>query len=270
MKLFNRLIWVALAMALLVGSLQTVLQQLWAVPIILQAETYEDQKQAPAVAPHSHGEGSAAGAHVHAEEAEAWAPQEGAERTFWTWVANVLHGFGMALLVLVALGAWVWRRGAGTPRWALALAVAGAGFVSLHLWPALGLHAEIPGMDAARLGSRQGWWVLAAGAALAACATLAFSQRSWRWLVAAAWLAVPFAVGAPHMAGDPLAGFSPEAQTVLRALGSQFIVVTHLMAASLWLSLGVVGAWAFVRWVQPLFPDQPRAGANLPVNGLGA
>jgi cobalt transporter subunit CbtA len=260
MKLFNRLIWVALALALLVGTLQTVLQQAWAVPIILQAETFENQKAEPVVV----------AGHSHAEEAEAWAPQDGAERTFWTWVANVLHGFGMALLVLVALGVWVWRRGAGTSTWALALAIAVGGFVSLHLWPALGLHAEIPGMDAARLGSRQGWWLLAAGAALAACATLALSRRSWRWVVAAAWLAVPFAVGAPHITADPLAGFGPEAQVVLRELGRQFIWVTYAMAASLWLSLGAAGAWAFVRWVQPLCVDQPRAGENLSVHGLGA
>lgn len=263
MQLFQRLIWAALAVALLVGSLQFAVQQVWAVPIILKAETFEDQKGAPPTS-------AAHAAHEHAPAADAWVPQDGAERSFWTWVANVLHGFGMALLALVGMGLWVWRRGTGTPRWALALGVAVAGFVSLHLWPALGLHAEIPGMDAARLGSRQGWWLLAAGCALAACGTLAFSPRVWRWAVAAAWLAVPFAVGAPHIASDPLAGFSPEAQTVLRELGQQFIVVTHGIAASLWLSLGGASAWFFGRWVQPALAASGPRGVKLPLSSPGA
>lgn len=251
MKLFQRLIWAALAVALLVGSLQTLVQHTWAVPIILKAETFEDQKLSPPEAAHDH----AAHAHDPAQPAaEAWAPENGAERSFWNWVANVLHGFGMALLALVVLSLWVGRRSADTPRWALALGVAAAGFLSLHLWPALGLPAEIPGMDAARLGSRQGWWLLAAGGAAVACGALAFGWGAWRWAAAVAGLAMPFVVGAPHIVADPLAGFGPEAQQVLRDLGRQFVWVTHAIAVSFWLSLGVVSVWAFTRWVRGALP----------------
>lgn len=264
MKLFNRLIWAALAVALAVGTLQTALHQFWAVPLILQAETFEDQKAVPAQA-HTHD----AGAQAHEHDEATWAPADGAERSFWTWVANVLHGFGLALLALVALTAWVWRRGSdpaasvrATPAWALALGVAAAGFLSLHLWPALGLHAEIPGMDAAELSGRQRWWLLAVASAAAACACLAFARGHWRWAVAAALLALPFAVGAPHLHADPLAGFGPEAQAVLRPLGKQFIAVTHGIAASLWVSMGVACAWAFTRWLSPLVA--PVAPATRP------
>jgi cobalt transporter subunit CbtA len=256
MKLFQRLIWAALAVALLVGSLQTLVQHAWAVPIILKAETFEDQKISPPEPAHEHAAPSlAAHAHDRAQPAtEAWAPQDGAERSFWTWVANVLHGFGMALLALVVLSLWEWRRPAGTPRWAMALGVAAAGFLSLHLWPSLGLHAEIPGMDAARLGSRQGWWLLAVGGAVAACGALAFGRSTWRWVVAAAGLAVPFVVGAPHITSDPLAGFGPDAQQVLRELGEQFVWVTHGIAVSFWLSLGAASAWVFTHWVRGALP----------------
>lgn len=260
MKLFQRLIWAALAVALLVGSLQTLVQHTWAVPIILKAETFEDQKLGAPAPPHEHAtQAPAAHAHEHAHNpaqpaVEAWAPEDGAERSFWTWVANVLHGFGMALFALVLLSLWAGRRSADTPRWALALGVAAAGFLSLHLWPALGLPAEIPGMDAARLGSRQGWWLLAAGGAAGACGALAFGRGAWRWAVAVAGLVVPFAVGAPHIVADPLAGFGPEAQQVLRELGREFVWVTHAIAASFWLSLGVTSVWAFTRWVRGALP----------------
>lgn len=256
MKLLQSLVWAALAVALLVGGIQTAVQQHWALPLILQAEAFEAARL-PVDPQHAVGLGSAV-AHDHEHEhgeadatAKAWAPENGVERTFWTWVANTLHAFGMAQLALVALGFWVWRHGTGGSAGALGLGIAVAGFVSLHLWPALGLPAEIPGLDAARLGSRQGWWLLAAGSALAACVVLAASRAVWRWPLAAGLLALPLLVGAPQLAGDPLAGHSAAEQVALRALGQQFIFATHAIAASLWLSLGLASGWAFVRWVQP-------------------
>lgn len=259
MKLFQRLVWVALALALALGSVQTLLQQHWAVPIILKAETFEDQKAEPE---HVHALAQADAHDHHAAGEPEWVPQDGAERTLWTWVANVLHVFALALLAQVVLAAWVARHGRASSVLRLGAGLAVAGWLSLHLWPALGLPAEIPGMDAARLGSRQGWWLLAVAGAGSACAMLAFGRGAWRWLAAAAALALPFAVGAPHIAADPLAGFSPDAQALLRELGARFVVVTHALAASLWLMLGLAGSQAFVRWVQPLIVGQVQLRAD--------
>lgn len=246
MKLFQRIVWVALALALTIGSVQALVHHHWAVPLILQAETFEDQKvESPVPAAVGHAD-------HHEVSAAPWVPEKGLERGFWTWVANVLHVFALALFVQGVLAAWTLRHGVAASRWLLGLGLAVAGWLSLHLWPALGLPAEIPGMDAARLGSRQGWWLLAASGAGSACALLAFARGAWRWLAAVVALAVPFAVGAPHIVADPLAGFGPEAQRVLLALGEQFIVVTHLISVSLWLMLGLAGSAAFVQWVRPL------------------
>lgn len=253
--IFQRLIWAALGAALLVGSVQTGVQQWQAVPIILAAEVYEGQKaEAPAqpVAPaaHAHAESAAPGhAHDHGSTEE-WTPADGAERLFWTWVANVLHALSMALLVFAVMGVCLWR-GASLRSLPLACAVAAAGWLSFHFWPSLGLHAEIPGMDAARLGSRQGWWVLAAGSAALACASLAWMRSAWRWVAAAVWLALPFMVGAPHITADPLAGFSGEAQAALRQLGTQFIWATTWVSLSFWVSMGLVCGLAFQRWLRP-------------------
>lgn len=270
--IFQRLIWAALAVALLVGSVQSGVQQLQAVPIILAAEVFENQKvetPKPAAAPamataHTHAD---AVAHAHADEAsEEWAPADGAERAFWTWAANVLHAFSMALLVFVVMG-FSLVRGSSLRSLALAGWMAAAGWLTFHFWPSLGLHAEIPGMDAARLGSRQGWWVLAAGSAALACVSLAMLRSPLRWAAAAAWLALPYVVGAPHITADPLAGFSGEAQATLRHLGTQFIWATTWVSLSFWVSMGLAGGLAFQRWVRPALlavlqrADVPPAGA---------
>lgn len=273
--MFQRLIWAALAAALLVGSVQSGVQQWQAVPIILAAEVNEGQKaEAPAApvaaAPHAHAEGVAP-AHEHEHgAAEEWVPADGAERIFWTWTANVLHAFSMALLVFAVMGVCLWRGTALRPL-PLGLLVAAAGWLSFHFWPSLGLHAEIPGMDAARLGSRQGWWVLAAGSAGLACASLAGLRSPLRWAAATAWLALPFVVGAPHITADPLAGFSGPAQVQLRELGTQFIWATTWVSLSFWASMGCVCSAAFQRWLRPVLVatfegSRPRASAGKAVN----
>jgi cobalt transporter subunit CbtA len=253
--LFQRLIWAALATALVVGSLQTGVQRWQAAPLILAAEVYEEQKAeapAPAVAPaaHAHAEGTAPHAHDHGTAKE-WEPANGAERIGWTWVANVLHAFSMALLLFAVMGVWLYRRGGAVASLRVAGLVAAAGWLSFHFWPSLGLHAEVPGMDAAPLQARQVWWVLAMASAAGACAVAGFARASWRWGVAAALLALPFVVGAPKLQGDALAGFGPEAHAALEQLGTQFIWATTWVSLSFWVSMGLAGGWAFQRWVRP-------------------
>ena len=273
--IFQRLIWVALGAALLVGSVQSGVQQWQAVPIILAAEAYEGQKlEAPATPvaamPHAHAEGVApAHAHEHGT-ADEWTPAEGGERIFWTWLANVLHAFSMALLVFAVMGVCLWR-GAAIRSLPLGLLVAAAGWLSFHFWPSLGLHAEIPGMDAARLGSRQGWWVLAAGSAALACASLAGLRSPLRWAAACALLALPFVVGAPHISADPLAGFSGAAQVQLRELGTQFIWATTWVSLSFWVFMGLVCGATFQRWLRPILEatferSKPNPSADMAVN----
>ncbi len=253
--LFQRLIWAALATAVVVGSLQTGVQRWQAAPLILAAEVYEEQKAeapAPAAAPaaHTHAEGTAPHEHAHGTAKE-WEPANGAERIGWTWVANILHAFSMALLLFAVMGVWLYQRGAAVASLRLAGLVAAAGWLSFHLWPSLGLHAEVPGMEAAPLQARQVWWVLAMASAAGACAVAGFARASWRWLVAAALLALPFVVGAPKLQGDALAGFGPEAHAALEQLGTQFIWATTWMSLSFWVSMGLAGGWAFQRWVRP-------------------
>lgn len=255
--LFQRLIWCALGVAVLVGSLQSGLQQFQTLPILLAAEVFEGQKVEPAPVPaHVHAD---AAAHDHAHSAEAWEPSDGLERNAWTWVANVLHAFSMALLLLAVMGLWAYRRGSRTGSLRLALAVAAAGWLSLHLWPSLGLPAEVPGMEAAALGARQGWWLLAVVCAGLACTTVAAGSLVWRWPVAGLLLALPFIVGAPQHGGDALAGFSGAAHAQMALLEARFFWATTWMSLSFWAGLGLLGAAVFGRWVQPLLAGHSSA-----------
>jgi cobalt transporter subunit CbtA len=252
--IFQRLIWAALATAVVVGSVQTGVQRWQALPLILAAEVYESQKAgvpeqlAPAV--HSHLDAAAHHEHAIAKTGE---PENNFERTGWTWVANSLHAFSMALLVFAVMGMWLYQRGASVGSLALAGWIAAAGFVSLHLWPSLGLQAEVPGLESAPLRARQLWWVLAVGSAAGAFAVASFARASWRWLVVASLLVMPFLVGAPHLQGDAVTGYTPDAKAALEQLLGQFVWATTWVALSFWVSMGVVGGMAFHRLVRPQF-----------------
>lgn len=286
--IFPRLIWSGLAVALLAGTVQTGVQRWQAAPIILAAEVYEGQKTEALVSepipPHSPSAELAAHAHapgtpanhahssmpvltqqqVHAHDhgrdgASAWSLANGTERIGWTWVANVLHAFSMALLVFAVMGVWRYQRGGALAALPLAGLVTAAGWLSFHLWPTLGLPAEVPGMEAASLHARQTWWLLAVGSAAAACALMGFAQRTWRWPVAAALLALPFAVGAPHLQGDTLAGFNPQSHAAMELLAQQFVWATTWVALSFWLCMGVACGFAFERWLQPVLMSRFRS-----------
>lgn len=287
--IFPRLIWSSLAVALAVGTVQTGVQRWQATPLILAAEVFEGQKVelpatviAPAVASvtapvqagaaHLHATGTAAHEHPQAAvkepvqaaqfpdsldheygAAKGWTPENGAERIVWTWVANILHAFSMALLVFAVMGVWRYQR--GTPVAALPLAglVAASGWLSFYLWPALGLPAQVPGMGAAPLQARQLWSVLAIGSAAAACILVGFGTAKWRWLAAAVLLALPFVVGAPQLQGDALAGYSLQNRIALEQLLQRFFWATTWVGVSFWLSIGLTCGLAFQRWLQPVF-----------------
>src|SRR5438309_11243371 len=101
MVVFRRLVFAALCAGVLSGLFATVAHQIGTVPLILQAETYEKTSERAMAASHEH--------------TRAWEPENGAERTAYTLVADVLTGVGFALLLGAGLalraGEVGWRQG---------------------------------------------------------------------------------------------------------------------------------------------------------------
>ena len=194
--------------------------------------------------------------------AKVWEPANGAERIAWTWVANALHAFSMALLVFAVMGVWRYRRGTALTALPLSGFVVAAGWLSFHLWPTLGLPAVLPGVEASPLQARQLWSVLAVGSAATACALAAFGTAKWRWPAVAILLALRFVVGAPQLQGDALAGYNPQVRASMEQLLQQFFWATTWVALSFWLSLGLVCGLVFQRWLQPVLMENFK-GAGL-------
>jgi cobalt transporter subunit CbtA len=227
MSVLRTTVFIAVIAGLFAGLALAAMQSFSTVPLILQAETFENAAPAENTAPadaataHEHAPGTAA----HEHDPEAWGPADGFERTAYTVGANVVTGIGFALLLLVASelagGIAGWRQGA---LWGL------AGFAVFTLAPGLGLPPELPAMPAAELADRQLWWWFAAIATAIGLALIAFRGTALWSLVGLAIIVAPHLVGAPQ----PVSYESP----IPESLHHQFIVMTTVTNLVFWVLLG--------------------------------
>jgi len=239
--LLRGIIYSALLIGLLVGLLLTGLQSVVVNPIIFASEAYETEEVAPvAAAPHAHDHG----AHEHNDEA--WGPEDGAERLFYTALANVIASIGFAAVLLALMSqtqlqGWTSSSLGKGVLWGL------AGFIAFFAAPGIGLPPEIPGIEAAPLENRQGWWMLTVGVFIVGIGVLAFAPLKFK-AISLVLFALPYVIGAPHGAGPEFTGDAASV-AALTELHSQFIVASGITNLVFWLVLGAISAWCINSWV---------------------
>jgi cobalt transporter subunit CbtA len=202
---------------------------------------------AAAPAPHAHGAETAAspataasatqsGAeHEHGHEHGGWKPENGAERTFFSALANISMAVAFGLLLSAAMT----LRGV-SHGWRGALLWGAAGYAVFFLAPSLGLPPEVPGTAAAPLGERQMWWLLTVAATAGGLALLALAPRWPLKLAGVAMLLAPHLVGAPQ----PLV----HASAAPAELAQSFIYATAFANAVFWLALGALSGFFFKKF----------------------
>jgi cobalt transporter subunit CbtA len=229
MTLFRNAVFAAAAAGLLAGLILAALQTFATVPLILQAETFENVG-APA---HDHGpapaETTAAPAESLDHGEEAWAPEDGLERFAFTLAVNIVSGIGFALVLIAASefagGIAGWRQGV---IWGF------AGFAVFTLAPGLGLPPELPAMPAADLFARQVWWIGTVAATAVGLALIAFTGSAPLSILGVVLIVLPHIVGAPQ----PEIHESP----IPESLHHQFVVAVTVTNLIFWVALGgIVG-----------------------------
>lgn len=233
MNIFRDVVFVAALAGLVAGLVMTALQSFYTVPLILQAEAFEDGKGAhDHIAPAIGAPEPAEADHQHVRDEGAWAPANGFERTALTGLANIVTGIGFALL-LVAVSEFV----GGISNWREGLFWGFAGFAVFTLAPGLGLPPELPAMPAADLLARQVWWIAAASATAVGLGLIAFRRSMLVAIVGAMVIVAPHIIGAPQ----------PESHDSLipADLHHQFVVAVTVTNLVFWLLLG--GAVGVIR-----------------------
>jgi cobalt transporter subunit CbtA len=251
MQMFRRLFIAAASAGLLSGLFVTLIHQVTTVPIILEAEVFENAAEEPAPAAaapaadattapatdeaHDHA------ADGHSHDGEEWSPQDGFERTVYTLGADLLTGIGFCLLLIAGFAlsgrAVDWRQGV---YWGL------AGFTVFFLSPNLGLPPEVPGTAAAPLLDRQVWWIATAVLTAGGLALLFYAKEPKPiWIVVGlAMIVLPHAIGAPQP--EEHASAAPE------ALAHRFIVASTIADLLFWSAMGALSGYFYKRFVQPV------------------
>ncbi|WP_442583297.1 CbtA family protein [Mesorhizobium sp. ASY16-5R] len=237
MNLFRNVVFIAAIAGLLASLVMAVMQSFSTDPLILKAETYENAAEpahdhgapaADATAPAASEAAPAVAEHEHEEEG--WAPADGFERFSFNVLANLVSGFGFAL-VLVAVSEFA----GGISSWRSGVLWGFAGFAVFTLAPGLGLPPELPAMPAADLGARQAWWIATVVATAAGLALIAFRGTVVLSIIGVALIVLPHVVGAPQ----PASHESP----IPADLHHQFVVASTVTNLIFWVLLGgLVGA----------------------------
>ncbi len=231
--IFRRTILSALIIGLLSGLVLSVAQVIMVNPILFSAESYEIEED------HDHGS--------HDHSAEAWGPEDGAERTFYTVVSNVSAGVGFAALML-ALMSQLQVSGISRVNVAKGAAWGLGGFLAFFVAPGVGLPPEIPGINAAAVENRQLWWVFTVMAAGIGLLCLAFAPLKVKPL-GLGFIALPYMIHVPHLEGPSFSHPDPAAVQALTDLHQQFIWTSGISNLLFWLALGLSAAVLLNAWV---------------------
>lgn len=232
--MFRSLIFGACLVGVISGLLLTAVQSVGVTPTILSAEQFETHE-----APAEGGQGGADHHHHHHHDPSVWAPEEGAQRWFYTALSNVLAAIGFSAILLVVMNQLYLRGRLGlTPAHGLFIGV--CGYLVVFVAPAIGLSPEIPGTASAGLMSRQLWWLIAVLSVAVGLGALCLTQR-WKKLLALPLLVLPYTLVPLHT--GPL--FEDPDETVvasLTALHRDFIWATAVTNLFFWLTVGLLCA----------------------------
>jgi len=246
--MLQRIFASALGAGVAVGLIVAVLQHVTLVPLILQAELYEDGKLTVQYK-HTQADPADIGAQVatalpaviaraqaHDAHPAAATPDENSPwRAVFTFIATTATGVGFALLLV---GAYAVSGRAVDAREGLLWGL--AGFAGFALAPAFGLPPELPGSVAAELTARQIWWVATMAATLAGIGLLVFMPRAWTIALAIVLFAAPHLIGAPH--AHEGAGLVPP------ELAASFAARSLGMNAVMWALLGLATGALYARF----------------------
>lgn len=232
-----RYLLATLAAGLLAGLLVTPAMYLKTVPLIVQAEVYEEagggHSHGPAeAAPHEHA--AETPAHDHAATAAPAEEEAGAELPFGrlgnTILANLVAGAGFALLlggIALLIGRPITVQNG--LYWGM------AGFFAVAFLPALGLSPELPAMPAADLAERQLWWISTVILSGVGLYLIVLRGEIWAKLLGLIAIIAPHLYGAPH----------PEdiASPIPSLLASQYAVASLATNLFMWAVIGLALGW---------------------------
>ena len=169
------------------------------------------------------------------DDREIWSPQDGLERSLYSFASNILTSIAFAFLLVSGFTIY-----GGLIALHHGLLWGFAGFACFSFLPGLGLPPELPASAAGDLLARQMWWLGTAISSVIGLSLLVFlTSNGWR-LAGLVLMIIPHAMGAPVPEAGTIGASPPE-------LAAHFVMVALFASAVMWTILGVTAAFLFNR-----------------------
>lgn len=220
--MFTRIVTSALFAGAAAGLAAGMLQWQFVQPVLLHSELYEQGLL-------THFGGTLNSTEVVLDRFQ---PMRDALSIIFTMLLNT--GYALILIALMSL-----RQQNGdelTPHKGIIWGV--AGYVAVHLAPALSLPPEVPGVAAADVELRQIWWVCTVAATSLGLWLIAFSRKTTRIIPAIILILLPHLIGAPE--ADVFTGPAPT------EIGALFASRALGIGLASWALLGYFSARFFI------------------------
>lgn len=209
------------------GLLLTAAQVLYLVPLIMEAEFYEEIAVNERKGNETVSSVTSESSHVDDHK---WTPQPGWERNLYTALSNVAFGFSVSLMIgaaLIYVPNVCWWHGV---LWGL------AGFTAFYAAPSFIYPPTLPGTEEAHLIVRQLWWIAAIEATLFGLSFAVFSRQYLYKGMGILLLLAPHVVGGPP---GTVISIVPD------ALSTRFIWAASVTNSMFWIILGLVTTTLF-------------------------
>lgn len=249
--IFRNIIFSAVLVGLVSGLVYGVFQQTQLSPIIYAAEKFEVESAVTEEADTNHSQ-QHSHAHLNSASSNEWAPEDGAERIFWTMLANVLTGISFALVMLSLMALHDLKSNKPEVDSLQGIAWGVAALFAIFVAPVLaGLHPEVPGSLSAGLELRQSLWLFSVLLTAIAIAVLYYMPVKFKALGIVIG-AVPYLL-ASQVLSKAQTGFvnnDPVAVAQLSELSQQFLSMTAIGTAIFFILLGASSGFAVKRFIK--------------------
>lgn len=244
---FRNIVFSAVVVGIIVGTLYGLFQQFHINPILYAAEAYEVGSAEVPAHTHNHSNDNAEAAHSHGT---GWSPEDGFERVTSTLVANILMAITFSILMISVMSLHNLKSNKPHLNWKTGVLWGVGLMLSLFVAPSLlGLHPEIPGTVSESLGQRQVWWVFSTVATAFGLLLLYYGSIAVK-IAGGVLLALPQILGAAMPETHGYANTDPAAIEVLNQLSSQFVTMTTTGMTIFCLLIGALCGFASTRFVR--------------------
>ena len=241
--IFRNIVFSALLIGLISGLIYGAFQQSQLTPIIYAAENYETNTLALKNNEHTHS----------SITQPAWTPDNGAERIFFTLLANVLTGISFALVMLSLMAVHDLKSSKPKVDALQGIGWGAVAMLAIFVAPAsIGLQPEVPGTTvAAALENRQVWWLFAVVATVLGAAFLYYAPLKLKVVGLAIALLPQIAASSIHIQ-QPLRfeTTDPVAVAALNELSQQFYSITAIGSTLFFLVLGASSGFAVKKFIK--------------------